>query len=282
MFKRRTVLRSVLPSIAVGFFLLSPSVFAHGDIPSGAFVVQPAKVELELSPGESRVVDVVLENGTPSPLSIEVSKEDIAAKPQSVASDDPIGLSRGGDSAHSLKNQLSFPKSRFEVLSYKEIHVPVTVTLPKDAIPGGRYGSVVFEFSPAIGDKNQPVQNIAVKSRVATLFFVRVKGEVHEEGALAAFGLFNNARTALSPTSAMPLRFQVSFENKGDVQLNPHGTITLTSMWGGTTVAVIDPWIVLPGSTRLREIDVIDPLSPGHYKAKLSQARGYAEVIDDR
>ena len=30
----------------------------------------------------------------------------------------------------------------------------------------------------------------------------------------------------------------------------------------------------------MREIDVIDSLSPGYYKAKLELARGYADIID--
>ena len=270
----------LLPSIVFGLFLLAPVTFAQSDIPSGAFVVRPAKVELELTPGESQVVDVVLENGTPSPLSISVSNEDISSKVQTNAADDPVTLSGNGDAAHTLKDMVSVPKSKFDILSYKSIHVPVTVTIPKTVLPGGRYGSVVFEFSPSITDKNQQAQNIAVKSRVATLFFVRVKGQVHEDGSLSAFGLFNNAHTALSPNALLPLRFSVSFENKGDVQLSPHGAITIRGTWGGSKVAVIDPWVVLPGATRMREIDVIDSLSPGYYKAKLELARGYADSID--
>ncbi len=281
MIKRRTVLCSVLPSIVVGLFLLAPVTFAESDIPSGAFVVRPAKVELELAPGESKVVDVVLENGTPSPLSISVSNEDISSKAQTNAADDPMTLSGNGDATHTLKDMVSVLKSKFDILSYKSIHVPVMVTIPKTALPGGRYGSVVFEFSPAITDKDQQVQNIAVKSRVATLFFVRIKGQVHEEGALVSFGLFNNAHTTLAPTALLPLRFTVSFENKGDIQLNPHGAITISGTWGGSKVAVIDPWVVLPGATRMREIDIIDSLSPGYYKAKLELARGYADTIDN-
>ena len=283
MFKRHTHRRSVFAVLAVGLSLLASHVYAQSNIPSGAFVVRPAKVEVELAPGESRVVDVVLENGTPTPLSIAVSTEDIAPKVQTSATDDPIMLSAEGVSGeHSLKNFLTFPKSSIEALSYKQVHVPVTVTIPTNAVPGGRYGSVVFEFAPAISAKDQPVQNIAVKSRVATLFFVRVKGVVHEEGSLAAFGLFNNARTSLSPTSERPLRFQVAFENKGDVQLNPHGTITIKSTWGKSVEAPIDPWVVLPASTRMREIDYIESLSPGYYHATLEQARGYSDALDTR
>lgn len=283
MTKRRSRRYSVLPYIAIGMFLLAPLVYAQTDVPSGAFIVRPAKVELDLAPGESKVVDVVLENGTPSPLSIDISNEDISSKTQVSATDDPITLHTGGESGgstHSLKEMLSVPKTKFEVLSYKAMHVPVTVTIPKTAVPGGRYGSIVFEFSPAIADKDKQVQNIAVKSRVATLFFVRIKGQVHEEGTLASFGLFNNAHTTLSPTALLPLRFSVSFENKGDVQLSPHGAITLSGMWGGSKVALIDPWVVLPGATRMREIDVIDSLAPGYYSAKLELARGYADTID--
>ena len=182
--------------------------------------------------------------------------------------------------AHALGQLLSFAKSKFEVLSFKEEHIPVTISVPARTAPGGLYGSVVFEFAPVLSDKTQPAQNIAIKSRVATLFFIRIKGEVHEEGALAAFGLFNNAQTSLSPSSLAPLRFQIAFENKGDVQLSPHGNITLKSMFGKSTRVVVDPWVVLPSATRMREIDVIDKLFPGYYRATLEQARGYGDAID--
>ena len=47
---------------------------------------------------------------------------------------------------------------------------------------------------------------------VSPYYFVRISGDTKEEGKLAAFGLFNNAKSV--PTSVVrPLQFQVAYEN---------------------------------------------------------------------
>jgi hypothetical protein len=53
-------------------------------------------------------------------------------------------------------------------------------------------------------------------------------------------------------------------------------------MFGKAHVLPIDPWAVLPGATRMREIDMTEPLTPGYYTAHLELNRGYEDIIDER
>jgi hypothetical protein len=254
----------------MGFF---PSLlFASANV----VTVSPAKIELTLPPGgeQSRVITV--ENTTPTPLSFTVSTENFEA---GAHADDPFTLVDNGSVAAPLKEMLTVSKPSFELLSGEKMSIPVTVRIPKHTEPGGRYGSVVILFRPVL--KSTGAQAIAVESRVGVLFFVRVSGEVKEEGHLVRFGLFNDARVLRVPSSETPLLFQIAYENTGAVHLNPYGRFTLVPFLVGTPrVITVDPWVVLPAQVRMREVAMPSTIPPGIYVAQLELNRGYGDVID--
>ncbi len=262
--------------------LFSPLSFASAQgSPSGAMIVSPAKHEITLSRGETRTVVVTLSNGTPYPLTVVPSYEDVVPKTQSVPEDDPIALSPAGTSDRSLRDFVGVPRS-FNILTGKSVEVPVTVTIPKSTEAGGRYGSIVWTFRISAGKGIDVPANVAVESRIASILYVSVEGNAKKEGALAAFSLVGDSSFAPRPSAEHPIRLAVSFENRGDVHLNPYGRITLTGLFGGTHVALIDPWAVLPGASRTREIDVHEELFPGRYRALLELNRGYDDIVDER
>jgi hypothetical protein len=276
---------------SVGYFLIIISVCcgyfgffysAHAEtLPQNSVIVRPAKAEVTLSAGEERRVTFTVSNGTGEPLRARVSFEDIAANEQGSAIDDSVRLLGEAMGVHSLKDTLLVTQSSFELQTGMEISVPVTIRIPKGVEPGGRYGSVVFHFSK-LADAENPEANISLEGRIATLLYVRISGDVLEEGKLAAFGLFNNAKTTKSPTILDPLRMQVAYQNTGSVHLNPYGRITVRSIFGNTHILTIDPWAVLPGATRMREIDMTEALIPGFYTAHLELNRGYKDIVDEQ
>ncbi len=270
----------IIISVCSGYFSLFYS--AHAEVlPQNAVIVRPAKVEVTLSAGEERSVMFTVSNGTGEPLRARVSFEDIAAKNQGSAIDDSVRLLGEASGAHSLKETLNVTQTSFEIQTGKEIGIPITIRIPKGAEPGGKYGSVVFHFSK-ITEAGNPETNVSLESRIAALLYVRISGEVLEEGKLAAFGLFNNAQTTKSPTILEPLRMQVAYQNTGSVHLNPYGRITVRSLFGKTHVLPIDPWAVLPGATRMREMNMTESLIPGRYTAHLELNRGYKDIIDEQ
>ena len=275
------VRRFFFPSVLVLTLLVPVVSFAATEgVSSGAFIIKPAKVELSIAPGEKKETILTLSNDTALPLHVDVSFEDVGPNMQVSPNDDPVKLlgTKGGE--YSLRDLFSISHSSFDLLSGKEVQVPVSITIPKDMEPGGRYGSVVFTFHGVTVPGTQQPANIAIESRIATLFFVRISGEAKEEGKLVAFGLFNNARSVVTPSSEQPLRFQVAYENTGAVHLDPYGGITLSPFWGNKRTVPIDPWVVLPGATRMREVS-IDDLSVGYYHAHIELNRGYKDIIDN-
>jgi hypothetical protein len=272
----------VISLIFVGFFLPSLAVAQEGVLPGGAFVLRPAKVELTIAPGGEEVTEIKLANGGATPLRVEVSFEDLGANPQRTVDDDPVKLVGRDGGVHALSEFFRTPKMSFDILSGKEVSVPVFVTVPRGIEPKGLYGAVVFTFRPAIDMTSTRNANVVTESRVASLFYVRVSGEVKEEGKLVQFGLFNDEKAVLSPTNDAPLRFQVAYENGGTVHLNPYGRLTLTPLIGSEQVIGIDPWAVLPGATRMREVDLREPLRIGRYTAHLELNRGYGDIVDEQ
>ncbi len=251
-------------------------------IPTGTFSLQPAKVELSILPGENKTEIIQIANGTALPLSVVVSFEDIAPKPQKTAIEEPVTLLGGISGQHPLRELLATPKKTLQLLPGETAGVPVTVSIPRLMSPGGHYGSVVFTFQPIFSKESVGPQNISVESRLATLFFVRVAGEVKEEGMLAEFGLFNKEKYLRQPGKDKPLRFQIAYTNRGTVHLNPYGRLIVSPLIGDEVTVEIDPWVVLPDTTRMREINMHDALYPGYYTATLLQNRGYEDIVDER
>lgn len=262
--------------------LLSATFAYAATLPTGQFAVRPAKVEITANPGEEKTTILTLSNGTALPLQVDVSFEDIGPSTQNTALDEPVKLLGKEGGMYPMRELFSTSKSRIEVISGEEAQVPITVRVPKDAEAGGRYGSVVLTFKPIIKEGGAQAANVSFESRIATTFFLRVAGETKEEGELVEFGLFNKAKTVRSPSADAPLRFQIAYENKGDVHLDPYGGITISPFFGDDQKIVVDPWAVLPGATRMREIDLSTELPIGYYTAHLDLNRGYKDIVDVR
>lgn len=264
------------------FFAGYTSFVSAHEITVGAFSVSPVKQELTINPGEEKTSVFSIANGTAYPLTVTASYEDIAPQAQGSALDNPVKLVSDSGKNDSLRAMIDFPATSFDLLSGGEIEVPVTVKVPKNINGGGRYGSVVWTFKVASKAGEPKPANVAVESRIASLFYVRIPGETKEQGALVTFGLFNNQQTVAQPSSSTPIRFHLSYENTGNVYLDPYGRITVTGMWSDPKVLIVDPWAVLPTATRMREINLLSPLLPGLYHAHLELNRGYNNIVDER
>ena len=243
---------------------------------SNVVTVSPAKVEITLSPGGEQSRLITVSNTTPGPLLFSVSVEDFVA---GIKEDDPFTLVDHGSVTSPLKEMLVVSEPTFELLSGEKMNIPVSVRIPKGTPPGGRYGSVVITFRPVTKDEVRQV--VVAESRVGVLFFVRVAGDVKEEGHLVRFSLFNGAHVLRTPSSASPLLFQIAYENTGSVHLNPYGRLTLLPFLVGTPrIVTVDPWVVLPGQVRMRELAIPDSVAPGIYVAQIELNRGYGDVVD--
>jgi len=151
--------------------------------------------------------------------------------------------------------------------------VPFTVRVPEDASPGGHFAAILVGTRPPDTSAGFQVKTSQI---VTSLFFLRVSGEVIEDGMIREF------RASESFYTTPAANFEVRFENKGNVHIQPQGEIKIKNMWGKERgIIPINHKThfgnVLPQSIRKFEFAWKGELSPsdiGRYSAELALAYG--------
>lgn len=249
-----------------------------GDKVIGDFVVGPGKIELQIKPGESKTIEMTVTNRTGGSRYFEIGTED------AMGSDDPtktlvlLGDDRG---PYSMKDYVSVPSKRFEVADNTRVRIPVTVTIPSDAEPGGLYGSVLVSTvstEARAGDGSGTAPQSAIVARVGTLFFITIPGGVEKQGALKDLTTVPEKKFYQSS----PITFGLLFENTGSIHLAPYGELRITNMFDEEVGYLeLDPWFVLPKALRLREVVWSRDFLFGQYTATAYINRSYDDVIDE-
>lgn len=243
----------------------------------GDFVVGPGKVETTLAPGETETVLMSVTNRIGEAKTFEIQFEDIAAGDESQA----VVLLGSDTGPYTLKDYLAVPRATFTLEHMERAVIPVTISAPADAPPGGRYGSVLVSVTSkeAEVDENGTEVSSAVISRIGTLFFVTTPGDVRMEGELQKFATAKDRWFYFDPEIA----YGITYENAGSVHLNPYGYISVTNMFGSEVKrTVVEPWFVLPQSVRTREINTQHPFMFGRYTATVTLNRGYEDIVDTK
>ncbi len=242
------------------------------------FVVGPGKIEIDIEPGQSQVINLTVSNRLGTDRVFSIGEEDF------VGSDDPaqtvvlLGDDRG---PYSLKDYIQAATTTILIPHGKRIRVPVQISIPADAQPGGLYGSLVVgtvSKSTSNSDSDGAVAVSPVITRIGTLFFIRVAGDVRPEGKLEGFSL-SGKKSLLWDNS--PVRFDLLFRNTGNVHIDPAGTIVVTNMMGSPVGNLeIDPWFAMPQSLRFRQVEWTPPFMFGRYVAEATIVRGYGSTTD--
>ena len=252
------------------------------DLPAeGDFIVGPGKTELWMDSGGKHTKELLITNRTGD---IRLFKIDIEDFRGSREPDKPIQfLGPEEKGPYSLKDYLN-PEIREFTLSHgQRMRLPVEISIPEDAEPGGLYGSILVAASvPGElgegGEKEIAGGQMKIITRLASLFFIRVKGDALEEGFLKDFGTPENLY------EKGPVSLNLIYENNGNVHLTPYGKIEIKNFIGRKIEEIeVDPWFVMPDSVRAREIKWEGgKFLFGRYTVNLSLNRGYQDIIDQK
>jgi hypothetical protein len=266
---RFAIVVTVFVAYAAGNYALAQDTDIIGD-----FMVSPGKVELMLSPGESRTVELVITNRTGEMRDFFFAVEDVAGTSEG---DRPVVLLGSDRSPYTLKDYLAVPSGTIPLAHGEAVRVPITVSVPVDAEPGGRYGSVLVNTA-ARGSTASNVSSPVV-ARIGTLFFVTVEGEAASSGELKQLTTVPSKRVFHGD----PVTFALSFENTGSVHLNPYGEIRVTDTFGRAVAFIaLEPWYALPQSLRVREVTWEPGFAFGRYTATAHINRGYDDIVDTK
>jgi hypothetical protein len=105
----------------------------------------------------------------------------------------------------------------------KSEEVPFSVRVPMDASPGGHFAAIVVGTKPPVAQSGE--SKVQTSQMVTSLFFARVAGDINELGTIREF---TTEKFLNSPEATFDLRF----ENRGNVHLQPQGDIIIYNMWG--------------------------------------------------
>lgn len=243
---------------------------------SGSMIVGPGKTEIELSPGDTYNMNVTAANATGMTKIVKFTTEDMAA------SNDPnTPLQFLGDKTgpYSLKDFVKPEADHITLLAGQRVTMPITITIPQNAAPGGLYGAIMVAAENLPSTKTLPSGQVGgqvnIVTRVAVLLFVRIKGPVLESSYLKDFTADKNFY------EQGPVSFKITASNTGNVYLSPYGSIQIKDMLGRTVdTRQIDPWFVLPKSDRARQIIWNSSFLIGKYTAALTLHRGYSNIAD--
>jgi hypothetical protein len=242
------------------------------------FVVGPGMQELWLEPGEQERRQIMITNRLGERMGFRIEIEDFTG------SRDPretFILLGGEQGPYSLRDYLKPEKSLFVLEHGQRIILPITISVPEDAEPGGLYGSIIVstdpEFLLPVEERAEVEPGIGVITRIGVLYFVRVKGEVIEQGFLQDF------RIPRIFFERGPIPFELFFQNDGTVHLTPYGIIEIRNLLGELVGEVeVAHFFSMPDSLRMREIKWEPGLVLGRYTATLILNRGYQDIIDQK
>jgi hypothetical protein len=245
---------------------------------AGDFVVGPGKVDVTLQPGQSKTFEITVTNRTGKLHRFNITAQD-AVGSQDTAT--PIVLLGDDRGPYSMKDFVSVPYRTFDLQHNQRARIPVTITIPPDAEPGGLYGSVLVDtvaVQSEAGDTGGTAPQSAIIAKIGTLFFITIPGTVEKDGGIKEF------TTVPEKTfyQGGPINFGIVYENRGSMHLVPYGELRIRNMFNEEIGYVkLDPWFVLPKSLRLREVTWTRELLFGRYTATVAINRSYDDVIDE-
>jgi hypothetical protein len=250
-----------------------PDTIVEGDV-----VLGPTKIELFLNPGETTTQEIMVTNRTGKDLTFKIEMEDFKGSRDPNQSVIFMGTETG---PYSLKDWLTPELREFTLKHGQRIYLPVQISIPIGTEPGGHYGVVFAAAQPseeaieAEADKTKG--QVSVVFRAGPLFFIRISGDVSENGYLKEF------KTGGNYYERGPIPFQLEFENNGSIHLTPYGTIEIFNVLGKEVGKVeVDPYFAMPDSLKARELIWEKDLLFGRYKAVASINRGYKDIIDEK
>jgi len=220
----------------------------------------PPRFELFANPGDVITETIRVRNDSDAPQSFGILIEDFS----SAGEEGQVVLEEGEtDVAYSLRQWIDPSTTVLVIQPDQEVTFPFTITVPKEAEPGGHYASVLFQ---AGGEPQEGVTN--VQHRVGSLILLRVSGNVVEDAEVSSF-------EAPAYSKKGPVTFELRVKNNGTTHIRPNGTIIITNMFGKKVDEIpLNGFNVFPGVIRKMSTQWEKENLIGHFTATLVATYG--------
>jgi len=220
------------------FLILFFSFFVVSQAALATTIFSPL-IEMEAEPGESLNGVVKVFNETDDTLILSSSVEPFTANGEK---GQPVYLPI--EQKDKYLDWFEISQDDLLLKSKQVAIVPFSLEVPQSAVPGGYY-AVIF-WKDITKEINNP-QAVSISSKVGTLIFLKVKGDLAEIGETEFF-IKENKNLFFQ----LPINFVFRFENLGNIHLKPTGQIEITNWFGQTEIIKVNPTNrnVLPETAR--------------------------------
>lgn len=221
--KKKSIQSLPLRILAICLVLLSSAnfVFAQSDLPTDVIglSISPLVFELNADPGDTLTNQIKVFNPTGNATEVKIGVEDFTP----IGEQGEVVLSEpdNANSTFSIASWTISDPEQFVLKPGEQKIVTFKINVPRNAEPGGHYGSIVAKIS---GGSNS-VSGSSVGSKRGALILVRISGQIEENISVDTF-------TTKSLVQNGPIDFALKFKNNGNVHLKPAGFITITDMFG--------------------------------------------------
>lgn len=210
-----------------------------------ALEISPPVVNLSANPGQTVKAQISLRDISSGPLVVTGQLNDFVAAGEDGTP--KILLDEGEPNPYSLKDWIApLPELLLEPRQIETL--PVTITVPANAAPGGYYGVVRFTATPPELEDT----GVSLSASLGALILLRVNGDVKHGLQIEEFSVNKNGKTA-SLFESTPITFTERIKNSGNIHEQPVGKITVTDMFGKTIAGVnvnLEQRNILPQSIR--------------------------------
>ena len=199
--------------------------------------ISPLTFELTANPGDTLENKIKVSNPTASIMSVKMEAEDFTASGEL----GQVIVEETENITYSLKRWVKTDPVEFTLKPDESKFVTFVINVPKNAEPGGKYGSVLASITGIEGPK---VSGATIIQKVGALVLLSVSGKIREEINVKEF-------SAPKFSEYGPINFIIRFENTGTVHVRPRGFVTITNIFGKKVVDVEFPQQnVIPGAIR--------------------------------
>ncbi len=215
-----------------------------------AFSIDPARIELSISPGRQKGAMVTVDNSqSEEPLHIKVYVRDIMYLPSG-----DYDFPQAASTSWSCADWIKMVPEEIDILPKRKGSVRISVAVPADA-KGGYYAVVFFESSPSY-----TAEGLGINFRIGALVDITVANTESKKAELTNISFIE------------PKNIEVDIFNQGNVLLRPRGKIKILDGQGKKRIRQLDfnpqAQSILPNTLRKFYIELDGPLSVGTYRVK--------------
>jgi len=282
--KKISILRIAIALGLITCLLTGNQTVMAADANNGqALEIAPPVLILTADPGQTISAKITVRNISGGKLVVTGQINDFVAAGEDGTPKILMDETNTEKNPYSIIDWIS-PMPKLDLISKQVATLPITITVPDNASPGGHYGVVRFTgVAPELEGTG-----VSLSASLGSLILVRVSGAIKDELSISDYYATQDNKKGTFFESA-PLTIALKLKNTGNIHEQPSGLITVTDMFGRKLAtlgvnATSPQGNILPSSTRLfsQKLDstvIGNKILFGRYKADLKVTYGTDKTV---